>query len=204
MKKLNFSKVQTYYSENKSILIPIIIAVSLIVLLIIVYIKSKNRPVNFAKRFIGQEETGGNKGFLNSYFENLMEKAGWKPGNQWCAFFTKMVWMNTLKPKHRKAAQKIMTGSTQLNLARFEKYGKGFFKISDKPKKNALVIWQSLSDKSRGHTGIVTKVNNLTKDYKTIEGNSNKGGSPGIVAEHSYSKNGSPKGMKFKAFIIPV
>ena len=97
-----------------------------------------------------------------------------------------------------------MTGSTQINLARFDKYGKGYFKISNKPKKNALVIWQSKKDPARGHTGIITKVNILDGSFETIEGNSNKGGSQGIVSKQKYSKGGSPAGMRLKGFIIPV
>ncbi len=201
MKELNFNEI---YENNKNLIKPTIILIGLIIILVIVIIKTKDRAVRFAKKFLGQEEIGDNQGFYSQKFENLMRKAGWKPGYQWCAFFTKMVWQNSLRPKHKKAAQKIMTGSTQLNLKRFEKYGKGLFKLSDKPKKNALVIWQSKADASRGHTGIVTKVNKLTGTFETIEGNSNKGGSQGIVSKQIYSKNGSPKGMRFKAFIIPV
>ena len=200
MKKLNFK----YYYENKKIINPLLVLAGLIVLLVVIYLKVKNRPSHFAKKFIGQEETGNNQGFFNKSFENLMYDAGWRPGYQWCAFFTKMIWQKTLKPKHRKIARKIMTGSTQINFERFKKYGKGYFKISQKPRKNALVIWQSKKDPSRGHTGLITKVNILDGSFETIEGNSNKGGSQGIVSKQKYSKGGSPAGMRLKGFIIPV
>lgn len=202
MKKLNFN-IDNFYNENKQIIIPIGILIILITVLTIVLLKMRNRAGIFAKRFIGTEEIGNNQGFFSYSFQNLMQKAGWKPGNQWCGFFAKMVYTNSLKPKHKELAKKIMNGSTQLTLKNFKNDNSGLFKVSDKPKKGGLVIWQSIKDNSRGHIGIINKTFK-NKGFQTIEGNTNIGGSEGIVAKVNYAKNGSPKGLKVVAFINPV
>jgi len=183
---------------------PALFLTVLIIVLIIVLIKSKERTIRFAKLFLGMEETGDNQGFYSGKLENLMRSVGWKPGYQWCAFFMKMVWVNSLPTKkHREKAKKLMTGSTQLTLKNFQNDNSGLFKVVNRPKKGAMVIWRSKSDKSRGHTGLVKKVR-LNGNYKTIEGNSNLGGSPGIITQIEYGANGAPRGLELMAFIIPI
>jgi len=202
MKKLNFN-IDSFYNDNKKIIIPVGILIVLIVVLVIVLVKMKGRAVNFANRFVGVEEIGNNQGFFNPTFQKLLQNVGWKPGNQWCGFFAKMVYTNSLKPKHKELAKKLMNGSTQLTLKNFKNDKSGLFEISDKPKKGGLVIWQSLKDKTRGHIGVIAKTFR-NKGFQTIEGNSNIGGSQGIVTRANYGKNGSPKGLKVVAYVNPV
>jgi len=202
MTKLNFN-VTAFWNKNKKIIIPIALLITLIIVLIIVIKKTRNRQIKFAQKFIGNEEISPNSGFKNPNFEKLMRSVSWVPGHEWCAYFMKMVFTNSLSPKHQEAARKIMNGSTQLTLANFEKDTSGLFRLSDSPKKGAMVIWRSKKDASRGHTGLVTSVNS-DGSYTTIEGNSNQDGSPGKVARHTYSAYGAPSSLKLMKFIIPT
>jgi len=174
--------------------------VAIIVFVVIIYFLSRNKISSTARRFLGQEETGSNKAFKSSRFEKLMKSAGWYSGAQWCAFFAKMVVLKSLSGQKKELAQKLLSGSTQMTWSNFKNDKSGLFKISDKPKKGAVIIWQSLNNSAKGHTGIVSKV--TSKGYEVIEGNSNYGGHSGIVKKLSYRFDENPKGLKLKGFII--
>ncbi len=200
--KLSSKNIAEYWDRNKKIIIPIIIFIVLLIIMIIVIRKTRNRQISFAKRLIGNEETSGNQGFKNPTFENMMRSVGWIPGHEWCAYTMKLVFTNSLSPKHRELAKKLMNGSTQLTLANFENDDSGLFGLSDYPKKGAQVIWRSKKDPSRGHTGLVTKVYS-DGGFETIEGNSNKDGSPGKVTTLKYGPGGAPASLKLMKFIYP-
>lgn len=175
------------------------IIVFIVVAIVIYRSSAKRRVLRKARSFVGQEETGSNKGFKNARFSALMQKAGWFKGAQWCAFFTRMVWLNALPNRYKTVAEKLLSGSSQQTYLNFKNDKSGLFQVSDRPKKGSIVVWQATRDATRGHVGIVTDVSRNT--FKTIEGNSNVGGHPGIVSrlEHSFTK--SPDGLKLRGFI---
>jgi hypothetical protein len=146
---------------------------SLIAILTAIYIflNPKNAIVRTSKKHLGEEENPGNVSFKNAEFEKKMTDAGWYSSAQWCSYFAKMVFKNSLFGKRKTLADNLFSGSSQLTWANFKADTSGMFETSDTPKKGSIVIWQSLSDVTKGHVGIVLSHN---KDYfKTIEGNSN-------------------------------
>ena len=173
----------------------------LILVLIPVYILSRNKITRFAKKFIGQEETTGNIDFKNESFKKLMIKAGWYPGAMWCSFFARMIWINKLTGKKKKIAEQLTHGATQQTFVNFQNDTSGLFEIASIPKKGSIVIWQSIKTPQFGHAGIVTNVNST--GFETVEGNSNPNHHPGIVAIHKYSTfTSTPNSdLKLRGFI---
>jgi len=163
------------------------------------HFKTSKKVLRKAKSFLGQEETGENKGFRSSNFEAKMRKIGWFKGAQWCAFFTRLVWLESLPAKYRKVAEKLTSGSSQQTFLNFQKDKSGLFEVKSRPKKGSIVVWQATRDASRGHVGIVTKV--TSNSFETIEGNSNVNGHPGIVTRLKHSFEKSPSGLKLRGFI---
>jgi len=131
-----------------------------------------------ARSFLGIEEIGDNVSFTNEVFEGLMRKAGWYEGLQWCAFFVKMVFTNTL-PSYKPCFDKVFEGSSQKTFknaqAQLCPYLKAF--TSGPIKKGDILIFQNLKNKSFGHVGIVSKLWNPNPDENgrysltSIEGN---------------------------------
>jgi len=162
-------------------------------------VRQKNKVVSIAQKFLGKEETHANKGFKDKNFEKDMKQAGWFVGGEWCAFFAKMIMLKSLKGDKRKLAQKLMSGSSQMTFNNFKKSASQY--ISDKPKTGAIVVWQSQSNKNKGHVGIVKKV--FTGGFETIEGNVNENGSPGIVTQRRYNtvKSYNSNNLRLRGFI---
>ena len=131
-----------------------------------------------ANSFLGIEEIGDNVSFTNKVFEGLMKKAGWYEGLQWCAFFVKMVFTNTL-PSYKPCFDKVFDGSSQKTFknakAQLCPYLKAF--SSGPIKKGDVLIFQNLKNKSFGHVGIVSKLitpspdKNGRQSFISIEGN---------------------------------
>jgi len=151
----------------------VLIVFSTLIIIILIYANSwRNRIVRRARKYIGNEEKAGNSGFVNPKFEEKMKAAGWSSGAQWCAYFVRLVYLESLHGKYKEAAKNLISGSSQMTWKKFNSDTSGLFEISDKPKRGAIVIWQSKTDTTKGHVGIVNSV--INKDYfETIEGNSN-------------------------------
>lgn len=128
-----------------------------------------------AESFIGIHEKGGNnRGFNNSYFQNLMSSVGWKPGYQWCAFFVKAVFkecgiphtISGWSPTAYNKKDVIFT-----NGRFYQKHNPGDVLVMtlsyDKFKRSSRY-------KAIGHTGIVELVGKYS--VQTIEGNTNDRG----------------------------
>lgn len=190
--------------KNKNI----IIALSAISIVAILIYWQKRRVIRFAKSLIGQTEISGNMGFNDPEFQKLMEGVNWNPGDQWCVYFAKVVWVN----KYKDIKDKLMTlisGNSQITYNNFKNDKTGLFSVSEIPKVGDIVIWQYINSsgvaENRGHAGIVTKVK-ISGDFHTIEGNTTSGstGSEGyVVAEkkHNLSEFNKTKGLKLKGFI---
>jgi hypothetical protein len=52
----------------------------------------RNAIARIAKSYFGQAEVIQDRGFKNTDFEKRMRDIGWRPGSQWCNFFTDLVW----------------------------------------------------------------------------------------------------------------
>jgi len=172
------------------------------------------RLIREAKKYIGQEEIDGNKGFINSEFQTLMhEYGGYNKGEEWCMRFASMIYEIKLGKNSRYATslEYCLTGSTQTSFQRFKDYKEGYFKVSQTPSKGAIVIWcksrGGVCVDWKGHAGIVQKV--TADGFETIEGNVNYDDngnfiSEGIVAERSYNLQKEIKrtdGNRLKGFI---
>jgi len=138
-----------------------------------------------AKKYIGQKELHPNKGWQNKYFQDMMEKVGWRSGWDYCVLFTKLVLLNTLKGKKRSAAGKLFNASSQTtwqNLKRYEHLG--LYKISRKAKPGSIAFYKHMTKEWRGHADIVMSADNNT--YTVVSAN----GSVGVeVKKRHYTFN---------------
>ena len=134
----------------------------------------KKKIIRQAKLFKGIEEVGTNAGFDNETFEKMMREVGWRGGDQWCMFFAKNVYVQSL-PKLAKDFQKNLSGSTQGSFSNIEKGASPYLEVikEGSPKVGDIVIWQRKNDSSKGHAGIVIKVKDKGKKFDAIEGNTN-------------------------------
>ena len=158
-----------------------------------------NKIVETARKYIGQMEKPNNAGFKDSEFEKKMKLVGFLKGQAWCNYFVELVYREAL-PELDKKINKLMSASTQQTWKNFEKSGLFEFELSNYADEGDLVIWQSKSNPSQGHIGIVSEV--FEGGFKSIEGNTNdKGGREGyIVAERTRSLKDT-KTMKLLGFI---
>ena len=163
-----------------------------------------------AKKYIGQEEIAGNKGFTDAAFDQLMREYGFVTNDQWCMHFASMIWLIRYGhlTKYEESLKYNLTPSTQTSYKRFSEDKTGLYTVSQKPSKGAIAIWQSVSKSWAGHAAIVQRV---TKDgFETIEGNANHLDdgtfSQGIVAEKTYNledafNNKNKNGNRLRGFI---
>jgi hypothetical protein len=157
-----------------------------------------------AKSYLGIKEKPGNLGWANAEFETKMKKAGWYSTAPWCAFFTKLIWLEAYAD-HAALKQIInvwFNGGARLTLENAKK--NGTFATGTVPKPGAIVIWLKGKGPS-GHAGIVMSVNGNT--MTTIEGNTNAAGSRegDQVAEklRTVTRNYQAEGLNIAGFIYP-
>ena len=126
----------------------------------------------FAGQWVGVKEIGDNVGFANAKFEQMLKESGWRSAEQWCMYFAKAIHLEALKnnPSEQSKVKKILSGSTQLSYASAKSDKTNTYTTSDTPKVGDIVIFQNKTTPSKGHAGIVTKVN-LNNTIDTIEGN---------------------------------
>lgn len=161
------------------------------------------RPFEEARKYIGQKEILGNKGFVDPAFQAEMLEEGFHVGYAWCMLFCRVVYVNSYPEKTAELRKLFVPGvlNTYRNLK------KASYPIAELPQIDALVIWAQVKDGQEtgfGHAGIVTS---LTPDgFKSIEGNtSGEGVREGwIVRENSHkiAEKGRLNGLKLKAFVM--
>jgi len=125
--------------------------------------------IRVAKAFLGNKEIKANKGFNRESFTTQMRNAGWWVGAPWCMFFAKLVYMKSYTGQRLEAVKKYFTGST---ISTYNNVAIGLakpFEISKKAKPGAIVIWEGINDKTKGHAGIVIYASG--NNFTTIEGN---------------------------------
>ncbi len=128
--------------------------------------------VLFAKSLEGMKEKAGNMGFLNPEFDKKMrDVAGFKNSQQWCAYFVRFAFLSKTKQKYHKELKYILSPSTQSMWQRAKNSKIEYISVHQKPKIGDIVIWQSQTNKNKGHTGIVTWIDR--KGFISIEGNLN-------------------------------
>ena len=138
--------------------------------------------LDVANSYVGQEEISGNLGFKTPFFHKLMVGVGFQKTHPWCSYFAELCWREGYKKAlpNRDGIDSIINSlfsasvmQTRNNfVTRGKKYG---FEFSNIPTKGSLVIYQSATNKSFGHIGIVESIGN--GKFNTIEGNTDKVGS---------------------------
>lgn len=162
----------------------------------------KNKIVEIAESYIGQEEKIRNSGFKNGWFERLMRGVGFYTGAPWCAFFAKLVW------KEAGVDHSLISGSVRQTMLRATKEGNWH----TYPVEGAIVVWITFKNgkpKRTGHMGIVySTFTSWTEvyDFITVEGNTNKNGSrQGTCVEYKNRSTdwNNPNGLRLLGFIHP-
>lgn len=138
------------------------------------YIKDKFGELisGIASKWVGVAEIGNNQAFGNKVFQSMMEQVGWNSTDQWCMFFAKAVHYEAFKdnPSEQAKINKILGGSTQLSYTNAQKDKTNTYTTSLTPKVGDIVIFQRKNTPTKGHAGVVVKVNN-DNTIDTIEGN---------------------------------
>ena len=150
--------------------------------------------IQYAKKFIGIKETYGQLGFNSPEFQEKMKSVKWLPGQDWCAYFVKLIWTDIYK-KDAEKLDKILSGATQQTWNNALNDQTGTVKVikagEGKPKVGDIAIWRRRSKPAYGHAGLII---NVKPDlFKTVEGNTNEEGSPTgyIITEKERSYLGT-------------
>ncbi|WP_293913108.1 MULTISPECIES: CHAP domain-containing protein [unclassified Sphingobacterium] len=129
--------------------------------------------IAIATGYIGILEKPGNTGFYNAPFEVKMRKVGFYTGAPWCAFFTKLVLVESYMSDTAYAAvlNSTLTGGA---VDSYNKCKRNGIPTGTVPRPGAIVVWKN-GNGPAGHIGVVVSVDGNT--MTTIEGNTNASGS---------------------------
>ena len=139
---------------------------------------SNRKLVNYiianAQKYVGIKEIGGDdKGFSDKVFEYKLRQLGWQSGWDWCAFFVKLVLLETFSqlqlPQHWHFVKDYFSASTQRTWQNFRQHKRAFFRLDEKPRKGSVAMWRNIHNRFLGHTGIVIETDGQL--FRTIEGN---------------------------------
>jgi len=131
-----------------------------------------------------------------------MEEVGFQKGHAWCSYAAELFFKEAI-PERFAELDELFSGSTILTFNNFKNAG---YMISQVPRLDHLVIWQTMKEgkaMATGHAGIVSEVTS-TWEFKSIEGNTSdaKSREGYIVAEHSRKVFASvANGLKILGFI---
>lgn len=170
----------------------------------------RNEIVKVATSYVGKKEKKNNGGFLDPQFEREMRSIGFQTGHAWCMLFVEMVWRKAYKIWNAIAdteMNKLFSASVMQTRNNFVNAGKKHgFKLSQTGEPGDIVIWQSRRNRALGHTGILTtSVTKNSKDFNTIEGNTNaSGGREGVEVARKYRMIKSSGNLQLIGFISPV
>jgi len=162
-----------------------------------------SKAIEFAEKYIGQTETPGNSGFIDSVFQEKIVECGWDKGEAWCAYFVELVWKEAF-PELYEIFDELFSSGAVRTWNNFRKYP-GFI-CDEEEAPGAIVIWQNYKNGAphwTGHAGILIKIENGL--IYSIDGNTNKSGSrEGVMVDAKIRKlNFLPvnKGLVCKGFI---
>ena len=193
VKTQTLQRVGTFVRNHKIAFGGTFLAIAFI-FFILSFNRVRRKILRHARKWVNVKEISSNAGWDNSTFQKKMEAVGWKNGQEWCAYFVKMIILSCCKSGSDayKFWQSHLTGGTQWNWATLNKEKNSkYFEISKKPIKGSFVIYQNNSDSSKGHTEFVEKVFS-DGSYQVISGNSPfEGGKSGQgVVRKKRSKTG--------------
>ena len=131
-----------------------------------------NLVSSFANKWVGVNEIGNNQSFGNEAFQSMMKQIGWHSSDQWCMYFAKAVHYNVFKnnPTEQSKINKILTGGSQESFNNAQKDKTNTYTTATTPKVGDIIIFRHSNNPSKGHAGVVVKVN-PNKTVNTIEGN---------------------------------
>lgn len=161
------------------------------------------RPSDEARKYIGQKEILGNKGFVDPAFQAEMLEEGFHVGYAWCMLFCRVVYVNIYPEKMAELRKLFVPGvlNTYRNLR------DAAYPIGNLPQIDSMAIWAQVKEGKEtgfGHAGIVSAL--VPDGFKSIEGNtSGEGVREGwIVRENSHkiAEKGRLNGLKLKAFVM--
>ncbi len=153
--------------------------------------------VAVAKSYLNQEETTGNSGFKNLWFQKVLLAMGWYKGASWCAFTGKAIWYNAFLKADPTGAKLVLKYATGSSLGTYEAFAKSKeFHVQQEPVVGGLVIF-SEGNGPNGHEGVVTE---LIPGGNTSQAGSREGT---IVLEKSFfmSKPFLAHGLNLKGFV---
>ena len=137
---------------------------------------SADNLIRTACKFYGEHEIIGNLGFENPVFQKIMERAGWKPPQSWCAYFIEACLREAGYTNHAD----ILDGSAVKTFQNCK--ASPLFKIYSIPSNGDIVIWQNYINGLKdwtGHAGLIVGMGRGL--IACIEGNTNaSGGREGI------------------------
>lgn len=162
-----------------------------------------------AIKYEGIKEIGVNQGFNDVNFQKKMSNAGWSSGQQWCAYFAKLVHLEAF-PDSANNIRKILNGNTQklFNNAKNDTTGTYTVIMAGKPMPGDIAIWVRTKNASKGHAGIV--INSNDDFFETIEGNTDMQGSAvgqGVLKQKrplKYNQNIPNSGLKLRGFVRKI
>lgn len=105
-------------------------------------------------------------------FEAKLRDLGWKPGQSWCAYFVKMIYINVyFGTEYEQFVARTLTPSVVITWRKAK--ASPMFATQDKPVIGGIVCWSTGNGK--GHTGIHVAIKD---DFNTttIEGNTSRAG----------------------------
>jgi len=133
----------------------------------------QQRIVELAKSYVGIKEVGKNAGFSSEDFEARMRKLGWIPGQAWCAYFAKLLWLEAYQGSEIHSTLKNVLSGGVIQTFRNAK-GSPLLKVADMPVVGGLVLFEVGAGK--GHEGVCITVRDEFR-IGTVEGNTNAVGS---------------------------
>jgi hypothetical protein len=161
------------------------------------------RPSEEARKYIGEKEILGNKGFVNPAMEAEMKEEGWQKGYAWCMVLARVVFVNAFPAMSVKLRKLFVPGV----LNTFRNLKKAAYPIAELPQVDALVIWAQVKEGVQtgfGHAGIVSEL--VENGFKSIEGNTGDENTREgyIVREntHKIAEKGRVNGLKLIGFVI--
>lgn len=168
--------------------------------------------VDVAKKYIGQQEIPGNKGFVDTHFEKKMRERGWNTGESWCAYTAELIWKEGYDKANPFVALKVANMFSANAVRTYNNLIANGFEGSLVPEQGDIALWQSYKNGVpvqkgewyMGHMAIVIKGGQTM--FETVEGNSNsKGEREGIEVaskKRTYSFN-TNTGLRLVGFIKP-
>lgn len=131
--------------------------------------------IEIAKRFDGVKETGNNGGFSDPYYETLIRKFGWVPGQSWCAYAQIVNWNLYFEGSPMVLAQiKHVLHPHVLTMWGRAK-ASSFIRTGPTPEIGSIAVWKLPHITGAGHCGIVTAINK-DRTFETREGNTSEAG----------------------------